>query len=310
MRHAPALLNETTEALVRSAGLYIDGTLGDGGHSEAILKRLAQNGWLDASFVIGIDRDDEALRAASERLKGYKNFRAEKANFSELARYAKENEACGVLLDLGVSSRQIDEGERGFSFQKSARLDMRMNQAQSLSAWEVVNQSSEEKLAEILWKYGEEKKSRRIAKRIAERRRLKPIETTSELADIVKACAPKGEQIKTLARVFQAIRIEVNDELGELERALPEALKTLRSGGRIAVISYHSLEDRIAKDFFREQSQDDWGYEKGLKGLPLKEPLRKATMKLVTKKPIEPSEKEINENPRARSAKLRVAEKL
>lgn len=310
MRHKPVLLDETIDLLVTGAGLYIDGTLGGGGHSEAMLKRLAENGWLETSRVIGIDRDDDALRAATERLKGYPNFRAEKARFSELSRFAKENEAKGVLLDLGVSSHQLDEGERGFSFQKSARLDMRMNQADALSAMDVVNDYPEEKLADVLWKYGEEKRSRLIAKRIAERRRTRPIETTGELADVVKACVPRAEQIKSLARVFQAIRIEVNDELGELERALPEALKALRSGGRIAVISYHSLEDRIAKDFFRAQSQDDWGYDKGLKGMPLEAPLRKRTMKLVAKKPIQPSEDEINRNPRARSAKLRVAEKL
>ncbi len=227
-----------------------------------------------------------------------------------MAEHAKQKEVRGILLDLGISSHQIDEGARGFSFQKSAFLDMRMNQAQSLSAYQVVNEYSEAELAQVLWKYGEEKKSRLIARRIAERRALRQIETTAELAEIVKTCVPPHEQVKSLARVFQAIRIEVNDELGELEKALRQSISLLESGGRIAVISYHSLEDRIVKDFFREQSEDDWGLDKGLKGVPLKTPLRSRTMKLITKKPIQPSEKEVESNPRARSAKLRVAEKL
>lgn len=310
MYHKPVLLDETIEHLITGEGTYIDGTLGGGGHSEKILEALEKKHWLERSFVIGIDRDDDAIQAASERLKRYKNFRAVKSRFSELAEHAKEKEVRGILLDLGISSHQIDEATRGFSFQKSAALDMRMNQAQRLSAYQVVNEYSELELAEVLWKYGEEKKSRFIAKRIAERRDSKRIETTEELAGVVKTCVPPNEQVKTLARVFQAIRIEVNDELGELEKALRQAIPMLQSGGRIAVISYHSLEDRIVKDFFREQSEDDWGLDKGLKGVPLKTPLRSRTIKLVNKKPIQPSENEIKENSRARSAKLRVAEKL
>jgi 16S rRNA (cytosine1402-N4)-methyltransferase len=310
MYHTPVLLNETIEHLVTGKGTYIDGTLGGGGHSEKILETLEKKNWLEGSLVIGIDRDDDAIQAASERLKRYKNFRAVKSLFSQLAEHAKENTVKGILLDLGISSHQIDEGARGFSFQKSAPLDMRMNQAESFSAYQVVNEYSEAKLADVLWKYGEEKKSRLIAKRIAERRASTPIQTTDELASIVKMCVSPNEQVKSLARVFQAIRIEVNNELGEIEKALEESLKVLQSGGRIAVISYHSLEDRIVKEFFRKQSQDDWGFDKGLKGVPLKEPLRRRTMKLITKKPIQPSEKEIEENSRARSAKLRVAEKL
>ena len=310
MYHTPVLIDETIEHLVTGEGTYIDGTLGGGGHSEKILETLEKKNWLESSIVIGIDRDSDAIEAASERLKRYKNFRAIKSRFSELAEHAKEKAVKGILLDLGISSHQIDEGARGFSFQKSAPLDMRMNQAESLSAYQVVNEYSEAKLAEVLWKYGEEKKSRVIAKRIAERRVLAPIETTEELASIVKACVPPNEQVKSLARVFQAIRIEVNNELGELGKALEESVRLLQSGGRIAVISYHSLEDRIVKEFFRKQSEDDWGFDKGLKGVPLKEPLRHRTMKLITKKPIQPSEKEVEENSRARSAKLRVAEKL
>ncbi len=310
MYHRPVLLNETIEYLITGEGAYIDGTLGGGGHSEKILEMLEKHNWLERSLVIGIDRDSDAIQVASERLKRYKNFRAVKSRFSELAEHAKEKDVRGILLDLGISSHQIDEGARGFSFQKSARLDMRMNQAQSLSAYQVVNEYSEANLAEVLWKYGEEKKSRLIAKRIVERRVLRQIETTEELAEIVKSCVPYHEQIKSLARVFQAIRIEVNDELGELEKALRQSISLLQSGGRIAVISYHSLEDRIVKDFFREQSEDDWGLDKGLKGIPLKAPLRSCTIRLLTKKPILPSPKEIEENSRARSAKLRVAEKL
>lgn len=310
MYHQPVLLDETIAYLVTGKGTYIDGTLGGGGHSEKILETLEKKNWLEGSLVIGIDRDSDAIEVASQRLKKYKNFRAVKARFSELAEHAKENEVTGILLDLGISSHQIDEGARGFSFQKSATLDMRMNQSQTFSAYQVVNDYSETKLAEVLWKYGEEKKSRLIAKRIAERRATKPIETTEELASIVKTCVPHSEQVKALARVFQAIRIEVNDELGELKKALEHSVKLLKAGGRIAVISYHSLEDRVVKDFFREQSEDDWGFGKGLKGVPLKVPLRSRTIRLLTKKPIQPSEKEIEENSRARSAKLRVAEKL
>jgi len=310
MYHKPVLLDEAIEHLVTGEGTYIDGTLGGGGHSEKILETLKKKNWLEGSMVVGIDRDSDAIEAASERLKRYKNFHAVKSRFSELAEHAKEKQVKGILLDLGISSHQIDEGARGFSFQKSAPLDMRMNQAQSLSAYQVVNEYSEAELADVLWKYGEEKKSRLIAKRIVERRASTPIQTTDELASIVKMCVSPNEQVKSLARVFQAIRIEVNNELGELEKALEESLKVLQSGGRIAVISYHSLEDRIVKEFFRKQSEDDWGFEKGLKGVPLKEPLRRRTMKLITKKPIQPSEKEVEENSRARSAKLRVAEKL
>ncbi len=310
MYHTPVLLNETIEHLVTGEGIYLDGTLGGGGHCEKILEMLEKRDWLKHSLVIGIDRDDDAIQAASERLKRYRNFRAVKAKFSQMADFAEKSTVRGILLDLGVSSHQIDEAARGFSFQKSAPLDMRMNQADALSAYQVVNEYSEAKLAEVLWKYGEEKKSRLIAKRIAKQRALAPIRTTEELASIVKGCTPAYEQVKTLARVFQAIRIEVNDELGELKKALTQALLLLQSGGRIAVISYHSLEDRIVKEFFREQSEDDWGFGKGFKSVPLKEPLRRRAMKLITKKPIQPSAKEMEENSRARSAKLRVAEKL
>lgn len=309
MYHKPVLLDETIEYLVTREGVYIDGTLGGGGHSEKILETLEKKNWLERSSLIGIDRDDDAIQVSIERLKRYKNFRAVKSRFSEMAQYAKEKEVKGILLDLGISSHQIDEGLRGFSFQKSALLDMRMNQSQSLSAYQVVNEYSEAELAQILWKYGEEKKSRLLAKRIVMQRASRRIETTEELAGIVKTCVPPNEQVKMLARVFQAIRIEVNDELGELEKALRQAISLLQSGGRIAVISYHSLEDRIVKNFFREQSKDDWGLDKGLKGVPLKVPLRSRTLELLTKKPIQPSEKEIEENSRARSAKLRVAEK-
>lgn len=310
MYHKPVLLDETIEYLVTGEGTYIDGTLGGGGHSERILETLEKKNWLDHSSLIGVDRDDDAIEAASERLKRYKNFRIVKSPFSSLAEHAKEKEVKGILLDLGISSHQIDEGGRGFSFQKPATLDMRMNQAQSLSAYQVVNEYSEANLAEVLWKYGEEKKSRLIAKRIVERRASKRMETTEDLAGVVKTCVSPNERVKTLARVFQAIRIEVNDELGELEKVLRQSIRMLQSGGRIAIISYHSLEDRIVKDFFREQSEDDWGLDKGLKGVPLKMPLRSRTMTLLTRKPIQPSEKEIDQNSRARSAKLRVAEKL
>ncbi len=335
--HAPVLLNEVIEYLVTGAGIYVDGTLGGGGHSEKISFTLAEKEQALAekeqalleqaqrenkrslrepqSLVIGIDQDQVALAAATKRLSALNAtpFRAIEGNFGNLTQCVKAAlqtdtapKLKGVLLDLGVSSHQLDEASRGFSFQKAAALDMRMSQRSALTAKDIVNEYDEAKLAKIFFEYGEEKRSRTIAKRLVEARQIKPIETTDKLADVVKRATPRVEQTKTLARIFQAIRIEVNQELDALKRCLTEAHDLLESGGRLVVISYHSLEDRIVKDFLRQMSADDWG----AKGVPIQVPLRKATMKMLTKKPVEPSDEEIERNSRARSAKLRAAEKI
>lgn len=314
-QHQPVLLQESVEGVLRQAGIYLDGTLGGGGHSEALLEALKAKGWLERSLVIGIDQDREAIAAASQRLlpKFAGHFQAVEGNFADLDKIfygiaGQGQRAQGVLLDLGVSSHQIDVAERGFSFQRSGPLDMRMSQAQELTAETVVNQYSERELAQLFRQYGEERAAQRIARRIVAARRTSPIKTTAELATVVRAAVPASPlvQTKTLARVFQALRIEVNGELQALEKALGAAHQILASGGRLVVIAYHSLEDRLVKQFMRVQAQDDWGE----KHLPLPQLRRYATMRLVTKKPIVPSADEIAKNPRARSAKLRVAEKL
>jgi 16S rRNA (cytosine1402-N4)-methyltransferase len=307
--HTPVLLKETIAWLVTGAGIYVDGTLGGGGHSEALLQELEAKQILEASLVIGIDRDGEAITAATERLKDYKNFRAVRLPFSDLNQAivlatGARREIQGVMLDLGISSRHLDSAERGFSFQKSGALDMRMSR-EGISARDIVNDYEESRLADVLYHYGEEKKSRFIARRIIERRAQAPIETTDELALIVKSLFKPNDHVKVLARVFQALRIEVNDELGELKTVLNAAHDRLKIGGRLVVISYHSLEDRQVKDFFREKATEDWGP----KGVVLNAPIKKSSFHILTKKPIQPSEPEIEQNPRSRSAKLRAAEK-
>lgn len=321
--HKPVLLEEAVAHLITGAGVYVDATLGGGGHSFQILTRLKETGQLDRSLLIGIDKDRSAIQAATERLEAFgRHALLVEGSFAGLDAIVRSatgpdgapiNKIRGMLFDLGVSSHQIDRPERGFSFQRQGPLDMRMSMASgrlesSLSAWDVVNEYDEAELARIFFEYGEERRSRQIARKIVEARRQKQIDTTVELGEIVRKCTPGNpvEQTKTLARVFQAIRIEVNGELAELSDTLEQAYNLLESGGRIVVISYHSLEDRVVKTFFKEKAEEDWGP----KGVPLTEPLRRATMKLVTKKPLLPSEGETRENPRARSAKMRVAEKI
>ncbi|NTW48338.1 MAG: 16S rRNA (cytosine(1402)-N(4))-methyltransferase RsmH [Chlorobiales bacterium] len=321
--HRPVLLEEAVAHLVTGAGVYVDATLGGGGHSFQILNRLKETGHLDRSLLIGIDKDRSAIQAASGRLEGFgQHVLLTEGSFAELDAIvhsatgpdgAPLDRIRGMLFDLGVSSHQIDRPERGFSFQRQGPLDMRMSIASgrlesSLSAGHVVNEYDEAELARIFFEYGEEHRSRQIAKKIVETRRQKSIETTGELAEVIRRCTLRNpvEQTKTLARVFQAIRIEVNGELSELSDALEQAYNLLEPGGRIVVISYHSLEDRVVKTFFKEHAEEDWGP----KGVPLKEPLRRATMKLITKKPLLPGEEETRENTRARSAKMRVAEKI
>ncbi|MDX2128016.1 MAG: 16S rRNA (cytosine(1402)-N(4))-methyltransferase RsmH [Chloroherpetonaceae bacterium] len=312
--HIPALLNECLEGLVTRPGIYIDGTLGGGGHTEGILQKLENNAWLSDSKIFGIDQDCDAIAFATQRLKRYLPFfESIETNFSELQvalpKDAIETGVQGILLDLGVSFYQFDRGERGFSFRSDHQLDMRMSVGSENRASDIIATYSEKELAEIFWRYGEEPKSRQIAKRILEARRIAPIETTGALAGIVKSFYPEykpAEQTKAMARVFQALRIEVNDELEALQKTLKESIALLKPGGRIGVISYHSLEDRIVKNFMKDLSTDDWGEKR----LPIREPIRKASLKLITKKPLVPSDEEIARNSRSRSAKLRIAEKI
>jgi 16S rRNA (cytosine1402-N4)-methyltransferase len=301
--HTPVLLTEALRFLLTDAnGIYVDGTLGGGGHAEGICERLGENGRL-----ICFDADEDAVRFASERLKEHKervtlvhtNFRNLKSELHALG----VRSINGVLLDLGVSSFQLDVEAKGFSFHGDDRIDMRMDRRQAFSGWNVVNDYDEVRLADIIWKYGEERNSRRIARRIVEAR---PIEATGELASTIESAVGKKFLVKTLARVFQAIRIEVNDELKNLEQALADAIELMAHGGRIVVISYHSLEDRIVKKTFKTESLDR--IPSGSKLVP--DTRIVPMLRVLTKSPIEASEEEIARNPRARSAKMRVAQRM
>ncbi|WP_425461077.1 16S rRNA (cytosine(1402)-N(4))-methyltransferase RsmH [Gracilimonas mengyeensis] len=296
--HIPVLLNESVDALITDTeGLYIDGTLGGGGHSKEILNNLGENGRL-----YGIDQDDEALEEASSRIGDDPRFTTIKGNFGYLATLIPPQEhgqVAGILLDLGVSTHQIKEAERGFSFQEDGPLDMRMGKFSGISAYQVVNEYSYEKLRDIIFHYGEEKQSRPIARAIIENR---PLETTGELRKVVSSVVNNRYEVKSLARVFQGIRIEVNRELDMLKSVLQESLEVLKPGGRIVAISYHSLEDRLVKRFFKAGNFEG-KIEKDFYGNPL------SPIEPVNKQVITPSEKEVSDNPAARSAKLRIAEK-
>ena len=305
--HVSVLLHECIENLnIRPDGIYVDGTLGMGGHSEQIAARLT------TGKLIGIDRDETAIERAGARLAPFGdrvqlvhgNFRDAAAILDRLGIDAVD----GMLFDLGVSSPQLDESERGFSYMHDAPLDMRMDATEGLSAWNVVNEWPEGELKRILYEYGEERYASAIAKKICAYRTEKPIETTLELADLIRSAMPAAalrEKQHPAKRSFQAIRIAVNDELGELPPMLRAAEKNLKPGGRLAVITFHSLEDRIVK---RELQALATGCT-----CPPEFPVcvcgKKPKMKLITRKPIVSGEEELNENPRARSAKLRVAEK-
>ena len=306
--HKPVLLDECLEALaIRPDGVYLDGTLGRAGHSLEILRRLTAGGRL-----IGLDRDGTALEAARVRLAEYADrVTLVHSNFSRLAEVLDDlhiDAVDGMLFDLGVSSPQLDDAERGFSYMHDAPLDMRMDRTAGLTARDVVNGWSYEELRRILLEYGEERYAPAIAKRICQHREQKPIETTFELADIIRSAMPASalrEKQHPAKRSFQAIRIAVNDELGELPPMLDAAEKNLKPGGRLAVITFHSLEDRIVKKKLQELAQGCI--------CPPEFPVcvcgRKPKVKLITRKPIVSGEEELAENPRARSAKLRVAEK-
>ncbi len=306
--HVSVLLDECIEGLnIKPDGIYVDGTLGGAGHSSQIAKRLT------TGRLIGIDRDPIALKAASERLAPYADrVTLVHSNFCEIGSVLKElkiDGVDGILLDLGVSSPQLDEGVRGFSYMTDAPLDMRMNNEDSLTADTVVNTWSYEELKRILYDYGEERYAPRIAAAICSRREQKPIRTTLELVDIIRSAMPPAalrEKQHPAKRSFQAIRIAVNDELGSVEKVMEDAIPCLNPGGRFAVITFHSLEDRIVKN----------GMADAAKGCtcPPNFPVcvcgKKPKVKLITRKPIVSGEEELERNPRARSAKLRVCEKL
>ena len=307
-KHVSVLLNECIDNLnIRPDGVYVDGTLGLGGHSLEIAKRL------ESGRLVCIDRDETAIERAGKRLEAYRDrISFVHGNFSDTAGILRSlgiGGADGMLFDLGVSSPQLDETERGFSYQHDAPLDMRMDASSALTAFEVVNGWDENRLNRILWDYGEERYARRITAAILARRERKAIETTLELAEIIRGAMPAAalrEKQHPAKRSFQAIRIAVNDELGEIERMMDTAPDLLNPGGRLCVISFHSLEDRIVKNGIARR-------EKGCT-CPREAPVCTCgfvqTLRSVTRKPIVPSEDEIKENPRARSAKLRVAERV
>lgn len=307
-KHISVLLQESVDALdINPDGIYVDGTMGGGGHSEAVVSKLSPKG-----LLIGIDRDTEALDASRRRLADFANVHYSHNNYKNVKDVIEElgiHAIDGAVLDLGVSSYQLDCAERGFSYMEDAPLDMRMNRENVKSAYDVINTYSEKELTDIFFKYGEEKFSRKIASIIMDRRKNKPIETTLELVDIIKAAIPERMRQKgshPAKRVFQAVRIEVNGELEDLRFALDNFFDVLKPGGRLSVITFHSLEDRIVKTAFND-------YAKGCtcpKDFPICVCGNKPRGKVITRKPVLPSEEECEYNKRSKSAKLRVIEKL
>lgn len=306
--HVPVLLHECVEGLkIDPAGIYVDGTLGRGGHSEAIAERLT------TGLLLGIDRDETAVAQAGERLRPFgSRVRLVHGNFRDIGAILDGqgiDRVDGMLFDLGVSSPQLDDAGRGFSYMTDAPLDMRMDRAAALSAFDVVNGWDEAELRRIFFEYGEERYSARIAAAIVKRRTEREIGTTLELVDVIKSAMPAAalrEKQHPAKRCFQAIRIAVNDELGALREMLDTAMDRLKPGGRIAVISFHSLEDRLVKTAIRAR-------ENGCTcppGLPVCVCGFRQTMRSVTRKPITPTQRELEENPRSRSAKLRIAERI
>lgn len=306
--HKPVLLDECINGLnIKRKGTYVDGTLGGAGHSFEICKKLNNTGKL-----IGIDRDLDAINASKLKLKSFTNtifINNVHENISNILSNLEISNVDGILIDLGVSSYQLDEASRGFSYMSDASLDMRMDRNQTLSAKEVVNNYSEQELTKIFFDFGEEKYSKRIAKAICEARKEKEIETTFELVNIIKGSLPKSalaEKQHPGKRIFQAIRIEVNGELVRLEQTIRDCIKLLNDKGRLAIITFHSLEDRIVKNTFLDMQ----GRCKCPKGMPICGCNYVSYGKVMTKHPITSSEEELSENPRARSAKLRIFERI
>lgn len=303
-KHIPVLLNECIEGLnIKKDGIYVDGTLGGAGHSFEIATKLENTGKL-----IGIDRDQEAIKKAKETLKGFNNViyvQDNHDNIKEILEKLNIEKVDGILLDLGVSSYQIDEETRGFSYMKNSPLDMRMDKTQNLTAEEVINTYPEEKLADIIYRYSEEKFARQIARKICEHRKIKRIENTTELVEIIEECVPKQIQGHPAKRTFQAIRIEVNNEIEPLYNTVTSAIDLLKAGGRLCIITFHSLEDRAVKEAYA----DSVGKCICPPDLPYCVCGNKSKGKIITKKPILPTEEEMDENSRSKSAKLRIFEK-
>jgi len=304
--HKPVLKDKVIEYLITDkSGTYIDATLGTGGHAETILEHLGEKGRL-----LGIDKDNDSLKIAEERLRRFGKkvefFNQSYSHLPEILKNQNLEKISGVLFDLGLSSYQLDNPERGFSYSAEGPLDMRFDQEEGKKAIDVINEFGIEELTRVFKEYGEERFSKKIAQAIVQNRKFKKIESTKELKDIVKSILKTKGDTKTLSRVFQALRIEVNDELFELKKGLDTGIEALVPGGRVCVISYHSLEDRIVKNRFSEL----------VKGCtcPPDFPVcicgGKKVLKILTRKPVTPDEKEIQENTRARSAKLRAAEKI
>jgi 16S rRNA (cytosine1402-N4)-methyltransferase len=307
--HTPVLVEEVIASLhCQPGGTFVDGTVGGGGHARRILEATGPDG-----LLIGLDRDDDAL-AESERLLSSFGPRKilRKANFNRLAEILSELgilKVDGILLDLGVSSHQLDTPERGFSFSSNDPLDMRMDQNQEISAYELINHASEAELQQVIWEFGEEIMARRIARAIVRARRTSPIMTTKSLTDIVVQALPpdqRNRKIHPATKTFQAIRIRVNDELNSLEQVIPSGMDKLKDGGRFSIISFQSLEDRIVKNAFRLWTKSCVCPP----GIPICTCAHQPKLKVLTAKPITPSTTEVNMNPRARSARLRTAERI
>ncbi|MCF6459998.1 16S rRNA (cytosine(1402)-N(4))-methyltransferase RsmH [Clostridium sp. Cult3] len=306
--HTPVLLKEAIDGLkIREDGIYVDGTLGGAGHSLEIANRLTKG------KLIGIDQDINAITKAKEVLRDHSDkvifVHDNYVNIDSILSNLGMGKVDGILLDIGVSSHQLDEKTRGFSYHKEAPLDMRMDTTQEFSAWDVVNTYSQSELERVIWDYGEERWARRIAQFIVEDRKTKSIDTTLQLVDTIKKAIPKKVRMEghhPAKRTFQAIRIEVNRELDVLKMSIPKMNGVLKEGGRMCIITFHSLEDRIVKETFRELNKDCICPPE----IPICVCDKKKELEIVTKKPITPSDEEIEKNPRARSSKLRIAERV
>lgn len=307
-QHTPVLLNEIIENLnIKEDGIYVDGTLGGAGHSKEIAKKLK------TGKLIGIDQDVNALKKSEEVLSPYKdNVILVHNNYENIDVVLKElniPKVDGILLDIGVSSHQLDEESRGFSYHNDAPLDMRMDKSNTISAWDVVNNYSQKELEQIIFDYGEDRWAKRIAEFIVMEREEKPIDTTLELVSAIKKAIPKAVRMEgnhPAKKTFQAIRIEVNRELEVLKNSIEKMVDLLNPGGRLLIITFHSLEDRIVKEHFRELYKDCICPPE----IPQCVCEKRREIKIITRKPIIPSDKEISDNPRSRSSKLRIAEKI
>ncbi|MFT4587011.1 MAG: 16S rRNA (cytosine1402-N4)-methyltransferase [Candidatus Binatia bacterium] len=303
--HKPVLMSEVLAAVrPQPGGRYVDGTVGMGGHAAAILKASEPTGWL-----FGFDRDGTAIESAGERLAEYAGrFELRRARFDEMSEWVEAQSCDAVLLDLGVSSPQLDEGERGFSFQRDAPLDMRMDQRQGLTAADIVNDADIDDLTRVFRDLGGERRARQFARAIERERKMRRIETTGQLANMLERIAPRrGKRTHPATKAFLGLRLEVNDEMGSLRRALPSAMDVLKPAGRLAIITFHSLEDRIVKQWGRE-AERDYDFVGDVDVPELRTP-RTPMLKRINRKPISAGETELSENPRARSAQLRVFEK-